>query len=349
MLNPTRSLEVRKRLRAVLPQQLIRGLRYIRRLPALVFAGVYDLGIYVRSSSVVNYEDEEEKLRALITATYHSLEKGLALSSPRLGFGKAHLARLIAFVEEAHKRFGPRSYLDAPLGALSAYILHHEARGHDVAEIRQKWAQLVQKNAEGRVPTLCGGVVAIDYADVAENLVGTTSAFFRARHSCRQFSSEPLDAKDIEEAVEIAQTAPAVCNRQSGRIYAFLDRDDIQKILDLQGGAKGFASEVPALFCVTVDVRNFFGVGERYQAWIDGGLFAMNFLLGLHMQGLGSCCLNWSKSPEEDREMRSLIKLPNHEIIVMFVAAGRPPRQLAVACSVRRGIEEVLQYRSLES
>jgi nitroreductase len=171
--------------------------------------------------------------------------------------------------------------------------------------------------------------------------------FFESRFSCRQFSAEPVTPTEIELAVVVAQKAPAVCNRQSGRVRAFTRPEDIQRVLDLQGGARGFAEGVRALFCISVDLRNFHGVGERYQGWIDGGLFAMSFLLGLHRQGIGSCCLNWSKDVAQDQAMRNLLNLPPHELIIMFVAAGHLPENFVVARSVRKPTTEVLSFESL--
>ena len=76
-------------------------------------------------------------------------------------------------------------------------------------------------------------------------------------------------------------------------------------------------------------------MGERNQCWIDGGMFAMSLVLGLHAQGLGTCFLNWSKSAPEDKAMRALLQLPPQEAIITLIAVGNLPRSLSVAKSVR--------------
>jgi nitroreductase len=113
-------------------------------------------------------------------------------------------------------------------------------------------------------------------------------------------------------------------------------------LLALQNGNRGFADRIPLLFIVAADLRRFVSVEERNQPWVDGGLFAMNLMLSLHSYGLGSCPLNWCASLLNDDRLRSLLNIPNHEVILMYVAAGYLPRELAVTESPRRSVESIL-------
>lgn len=337
------TLSMKALLKKFVSPKAYRVLRFAKRAPQLFRATLYDLKRYAKHSSVVNYDDDEEKLRAIITATYHNIEKGLSLPSPRLGFGRDNLSRLVGYIDECLQRFGPKEYLQVPVSVLGAYVRYHEQHGHDVSVLRGHWQRLEALNASDHVQSPSfGGVIEITREEVLAATRTVSLAFFEKRFSCRQFSSEPITPTQVEIAVRVAQKAPAVCNRQSGRVRAYLDTQDIQRILALQGGARGFAEGVRALFCITTDQRNFHGVGERYQAWIDGGLFGMSFVYGLHMQGIGSCCLNWSKDGDQDLAMRELLKLPDNETIIMFVAAGHLPIQMTVARSMRKPIEEVM-------
>lgn len=341
---------MKKIFRKAMPVALYRRLRFVKRAPNLVSAAFYDFMRYATNSSVINYDDDESKLRAIITAIYHNIEKGLSLPEPRLGFGRDNLARLVGYIDECLHRFGPQGYLIVPISVIGAYVRFHEKRGHDVSALSGNWERLKRANAMAAGDeSQCGGVIAVTREEIAEATDGVTYRFFEKRFSCRQFSSLPVTREEIEIAVRVAQKSPAVCNRQSGRVHAFVEPSDIRVILQLQGGARGFAEGVQALFCLTTDLRNFHGVGERYQGWIDGGLFAMSFVYGLHMQGIGSCCLNWSKDGDEDLSMRELIKLPDHETIVMFIAAGHLPERLNVAKSVRKPINEVVEFRTLDA
>lgn len=330
------------------PSPVYRRLRFAKRAPQLLRAALYDFLRYAKYSSAVNYDDDEEKLRAIITATYHNIEKGLSLPAPRLGFGRDNLAKLVGYIDECLQRFGPKEYLQVPISVLGAYVRYHEHHGNDVGTLRDQWRRLEAGNTLQLTDSSpCGGVIEVTRAEVFAATSPVNLAFFEKRFSCRQFAPDPVTQMEVEIAVRVAQKAPAVCNRQSGRVRAYLDQRDILRILALQGGARGFANGVRALFCITTDQRNFNGVGERYQAWIDGGLFGMSFIYGLHMQGIGSCCLNWSKDGSQDLAMRKLLKLPDNETIIMFVAAGHLPIQMTVARSIRKPLEEVMHICQL--
>ena len=49
------------------------------------------------------------------------------------------------------------------------------------------------------------------------------------------------------------------------------------------------------LLIIAMDLKAFVPAHERYQHWIDGGMFSMSIIYALHSLGLSSCCLNWSK------------------------------------------------------
>ncbi len=63
--------------------------------------------------------------------------------------------------------------------------------------------------------------------------------FAKNRHSVRDFAVDTVDESIIRKAVELAQTAPSACNRQSTRVHYIQNRDICKNVLDLQGGAKG--------------------------------------------------------------------------------------------------------------
>jgi nitroreductase len=336
-------MSIKQNIRKLLPESIYRQLRFSKRAPNILKNALHDLTRYIKFSSVVNYADDEDKLRAIITATYHNIEKGLSLPEPRLGFGKANLSRLIGYIDECLQRYGSRQYLTIPISVIGAYIDYHEQHDYDVAVLRTTYTRLAAQNTPTISAYGIGGIRTINRDDILASVTPVTIDFFEQRYSCRQFSDEPVTPTEIETAVRVAQKSPAVCNRQSGRIYTFNAPKDIEKILALQGGARGFSQGVKVLFCVVVDIRNFGGIGERYQGWIDGGLFAMSFIYGLHMQGIGSCCLNWSKDDDQDNAVRDLINIAEHETIIMFIAAGHLLQNFVVAKSIRKPISEVME------
>lgn len=328
----------------ILPYPIRWFLRFVLRGPALCRDYMYDFKRYVKWSSVISSEYSREKTLAIITATYHNIEKGLSLPNPRPQFGKYVIANLIEMINYYHLNFGPDKALNVPISVLSKYCEFNNQAGFKNPELETIIKKLLINNQLiSDEAGVCGGV-EIRTAEQIKNVVSAVNEdFFHLRHSIRQFSSEPIAAHTIETAVRIAQKSPAVCNRQSGKVRAILKKQDISDVLKIQGGARGFYEEVQALFCISVDLSNFNGA-ERYQGWIDGGMFAMSFIYGLHTQGLGSCALNWSKTSLQDKEMRKHLSIPENEVIIMFVAAGHLRESFMVAKSSRKYIEDVLHY-----
>lgn len=336
-----------KYVKKLLPKRLLR-LRRIGNVVDAFLDVLYDFGRYVKYSSVFIYDNDEEKLRALITASYHNIEKGLSLPAPRLGFGKTAILNLLHHIDELVALYGARDYLSIPVGVLLEYIGYHKKHKFDVGWLENEVRRL-EISLSFHEKCGSGGTVVINRSAVLNDITAGGEKLFLSRSSCRQYSSDDVSDLVIENAVRIAQKSPVVCNRQSGRVYVFRDRSDIDLILEQHGGARGFGDSVPVLFCLTTDLRNFNGSGERAQGLIDGGLFAMSFVYGLHIQGLGSCCLNWSKGRLQDRKMRDLISLPHYETITMFVAAGYLPAELSVAKSIRKPVSDVLKYAKLNT
>lgn len=313
------------------------ALRGVKRLPPLMASYVYDFRRYVVGSAILGSEQHRERMTGVITATYHNLEKGLSLPQPRPGFGADNVAKLLGLLQQHIDWFGVDEVVQVALKVLQAYRAFNVKAGVST----RNDAAIDALMARAALPdALVAGTQALGQSERMAARVGLD--FFLSRHTVRVFQQCPLTPAEVEFAVQAAQKAPGVCNRQSGRVRFISDPARIQSTLAIQGGARGFAENVPNLFCITARVANFNGVGERYQAWIDGGLFAMSFLLGLHAQGIGACCLNWSKEPAVDRKMRQHLNLPDDEIIVMFIAAGHVPETVQVACSNRRPLADVL-------
>jgi nitroreductase len=83
-------------------------------------------------------------------------------------------------------------------------------------------------------------------------------------------------------------------------------------------------------------------LGERYQGWIDGGLFAMTLALALHARGLGACFLNWSVPSARDKQLRRLIGIPDSELVITMMACGHLKPRFAVPVSQRKPLDAVL-------
>jgi nitroreductase len=305
----------------------------------------YDFVRVWKYSSAIWTGNSQAKLAALVTMAAHGIEKGLSLPAPRPGFGRELIELLLCRLERYLVLFGPDRVTRAAVDALRAYRDFHAGRGISDPALETRLARLecVCDSAEKDRGLKLGGVAVIRREQFLEDARIDLTRFFASRHSVREFSDHPVNIGDIEAAVRLAMYTPSCCNRQAARVWLVQERDRIQGVLTIQEGARGFKEQVPMVLVVTADLACFQSAGERYQAWIDGGLFAMSLVWALHSRGLVSCMLNWSKRKEKDRELRAYLGIPQSENIVVLIAVGHPPPTWRVAVSARRPLCEVLR------
>ena len=308
-----------------------------------VSAVAYDARRYLALSSTRSPYVSRENLAAKLIAHYHSIEKGLALPAPRPGFGKTVIPVVVRLVNVYVERYGEDEVTRSACGALRAYLAFNEEQGLTPAEIPVHESIVSLLDACEAHPVGVSGTTKVKRDDVLAAVDHVGLEFFTSRRSTRVFSTEPVTDAELEFAVRAAMSAPAVCNREFGQVTVWRDPVRIGEVLSVQGGANGFGDGIPALAMVTVSQRAYWAEAERNQGWIDGGLFAMAFMHGLHAQGLGSVALNWSKSPATDRRMRQLVGLDEARSIVMFIGFGHLREEYRVAASPRRPLEEFLQ------
>ncbi|WP_375426338.1 nitroreductase family protein [uncultured Friedmanniella sp.] len=342
-------MSVKQKVIQLVPRPVRRGrervIRVQRTMQELVPAFAYDFRRYLRHSSSTGPYGSKENLRSKITATYHNLEKGLSLSDPRPGFGEQPVGTLVTLLSAYLSAYGYDAWVTTPLLVLRSYRDFNESAGAVTPHHAAITALLLEAEHHLAAQSGAAGVRQVERTQI-ERAVGTTGLdFFSSRSSVRQYSDVPVDVADIEFAAAAAQRAPAVCNRQYNRVYVHTDKAEIARILEVQGGARGFGTELGGLAIITSDLRNFWAAGERNQAWVDGGLFAMSFVLGLHARGLGTICLNWSKPPSIDRRLREVADLPAEAVVIMLVGFGVLRDSYTVASSNRVPLNEVLELR----
>jgi nitroreductase len=301
---------------------------------------LYDWSRYRRASFVLGARRQAHR-QAMLHILAHSLEHGMSLPAPRPGFGQEKAASLLRKTESWLNDYGPHPSARSAFRAMEAWAAYHRSAGQPVAEMEAALDRLDRRWAL-REGGETGGVEMTGRDEIAGATTLDFSAFLRHRHSVRQYAPDPVDFTLIRDAVADAQTAPSVCNRQTCRAYAFTRRDDIARLLALQSGNAGFSQEIPVLFVITADMGQMNLLGERYQGWIDGGLFAMTLALALHARGLGACFLNWSVPSARDKQLRRLIGIPDSELVITMMACGHLKPRFAVPVSQRKPLDAVL-------
>lgn len=279
-----------------------------------------------------------QHLAGRILADAHFLEYGMALSDARPGFGRARAARLARDLARYAADMGEDVTVKTALGVLEAYLAFNAAVPDGLEPIRATLAELkmvrseeVQVGAETVQRAQIQAAAKVDFLD-----------FVRARHSVRSFIPGPRPDDEIRRAVLAAREVPSSCNRQTCHVHAYTDPDLLERVRKMQAGNRTFGHQLSGLLVITSDLGRWETIGERYQPWIDGGLFAMTLAYALHAEGLGTCMLNWSVERQQDRKLRNLIGLDDSRLVVVLIGIGWMPEEFSVCASQRLPVSEIL-------
>lgn len=334
--------KIKELIKKLSPRPLLPALRFIYTKSNIFLAYRYDERRYTKHSALIKRKGKKN-LEAAITEKYHNIEKGLSLSKPRPCFGHAQIFSLVKLTEEYVRDYGNEFISNHAILVLNSYIEFN--RSHNIPDEKIPHFNEIRHLTQSITIVTPGdsGTRKILKKELDLIIGCTNKEFFFCRHSTRQFSKTPPSVEDIEYAAKVAAKSPAVCNRQFTKVRVYLEKNKIAELLSIQGGARGFSDEITALAMITVNTEAYWGVAERNQGWIDGGIFAMSFMLGLHARGLGSVALNWSKSPQQDRIMRKATQIQDSELIIMFVGFGNLKEEYEVAVSPRIPAELVLE------
>lgn len=339
-------------LKRVIPKRahptLVRWLDAIMKLSVvvrirLIEAYWYDFRRYGNHSGTVALRSRENHEAKMIMA-YHRMEKALSLKAPRPGFGQTTVHELLQDLSLYSARYGVDHTVMASLRALGSYFEYNAGQGVSVPELEQRFRSLEAMLATGGAGscTVSGGVTKLTRSEIIAAANIDFMSFSETRRSIRNFATGDVPISDIEAAVATAQRTPSVCNRQMWKVHVFLDEEKKKSVLKYQNGNRGFGEDASAILIITASLEYFIGVGERNQAYIDGGMYAMTLLYALHSLGYGTCCLNLSLQPKTDQALRRAANIPASEALVMMVAVGRLPEELHVATSPRKEVDQVM-------
>jgi nitroreductase len=259
-------------------------------------------------------------LQARIILNLHSLEKGLSFKNRKEGWGGEKAYNLAVLVDKYNKTYGVDEISINAINVLNEYLKDSSSSKND------RFVDFIKKvlSTNDTIKDGIGGVkkvskpsFSISYDQVRD--------FFASRRSVRDFSNSEITVEEVNNALEIASTTPTACNRQAQRVYSFSDKSKIKSILENQLGDQGWCLKANKMFVITSSVSFYNGTFERHQALVDGGLYAMNFVMGLHAQRIATCFKMYVRKPSIDREFRKLCNIPKDEDPVVLVLAGHYP------------------------
>jgi nitroreductase len=299
----------------------------------------YDLKLYYKYSATMGYK-KRTMLLARIIKIYHSIEKGLTMPEVRLGFGKKNLIHLIELNERFIKLYGIKdTQIQHSVAVVLEYKLFHEKEGYKIDE---ELTSLIDAQVN-KIDNLSSiEQKSVTRESYFQHLNSSFSDFSWSRASVRNYSKQDVPINALTSAVDIARNSPSVCNRQTAKAYIIINKEKINEILAIQGGNRGFGHLTNKLIVITAELGVFAELSERNQAYIDGGIFAMNMLYGLHSNKVAACIMNCSHTYQKDLKMRKATSIKKSEVFIAMVSCGLPAENFKIALSKRNDLEDYL-------
>lgn len=301
----------------------------------------YDANRYIKYSNSLDKDGNQNKLVSTIIKAYHVVEKGLTMPEMRRGFGQVKLKFLIGKCNDYITLYDKENYnVENAIKVIFEYYEFHKKINYtleedlvsDIINLRNKFNSIGISEQEDITPNMVNDFDNLSFRD-----------FSFSRSSVRNYSDKNIEIENIFKSVEIAQNAPSACNRQPSRVHVIEDKEMIKNILKLQSGNKGFGHLANKLIVLTTDLNGYHTQNERYMNWIDGGIYLMNLIYGLHFHKIGSCILNWGVDKSKDINLRQLCNIKNNESLIAIISCGYYLNETCrVAKSPKRRISEVI-------
>ena len=282
---------------------------------------------------------------AWIVIQYHIIEKGLTMPDRHMAFGIKVVSTLMASVNEYIKKWNelPKPLVHA-IGVIKAYHALHEVAGYEFREDQVFWNSICMFIKQyPNVP------IAFQRHETYDRFYSKRNSSFplfaQSRHTLRHYSDKPIPKYKIIESVKLAMTAPSACNRQHVRVHCIANRDFSHKILDVQGGNRGFGHMADKILIVTSDLSVEMGERERNDPYVNGGIFLMNLCYALHYNEIAHCILSCSITQERLSQIRTMAAIPEKEVLIAILSCGMAPACFDVATSPRKNVDDILLYR----
>lgn len=285
-----------------------------------------------------------EKMQYVLLRDTHVIEKGLSLRNPRKGFGQQKVLDLIHRLSIYARRYvhADAAFLSYPFSAIRTYMAYTKQCGVEIPQIEAAFAAL---NAQvgNIVQPVHSGVETLARTTTLQRCTGDFEALLKSRHSVRYFSGEVVSDELLIRALTLAQQTPSACNRQGWKTHIYRGQQSVQ-LVQWQGGSRGFEEEIQCAIVVTANLKAFKAY-EVHQAYIDGGLYAMNLINALHFVGLGTIPLSCGFKYRKLKQLRSF-GIPDNEVPILIIGVGHYPEHYKVAISERKSIDKTNTFHN---
>lgn len=291
---------------------------------------------------IIRMVNKDNASAAELIRNTHSIEKGLSISNPRLGYGHKKQQEMMDRIRTLYRSesiYHHEACLMA-VGALQKYLTYHKEHNY-FDEFCEKIENFLIEFKDESIDSY-GGIITFEKKQINFNL-DEIERFFRLRHSIRDFSDIPIKEEVIRKAIILAQTAPSACNRQGVKCYV-LSHDISMKIAKQMSGIGGFAESVDRFIIIT-GRTSAYRLDEINQYIVSASIFTGYLSLTLHLYGLGACIIQrkvlWSKSWSQ---LQDEYCIPTDEQMVCMIAVGNLKDSFDVPLSHRLNDKEVCTF-----
>lgn len=289
-------------------------------------------------------DDDIQKMQFTILRENHVIEKGMSMQNPRKGFGQEKALHLIERLSKYCDLYGQNNsaFLTYPLSTLLSYIRYIESQGVDIPEVRKAYEKLCDRvPTELKTDSVVGGICETTKEDLLNSCNKGFESLLLSRHSLRYFSKESVSRETINKALQMAQRTPSACNRQGWHTHIFNGEESV-RLMYWQEGCRGCEEGFKQSVLVTANLKAFLS-HEVFQAYIDGGLYAMNLVNAFHSLGVGtiplSCGFGFEKLKHLDQ-----FGIPEYELPILIIAFGNVEEKYHYAVSSRKDISQTNTY-----
>lgn len=291
---------------------------------------------YLRYATTLSGNYDESSRRRLIIIGTHIIEKGLSHSDFRPGFGRQKIIELQENIH-AYKNEECVDYFAIENAISILYLYHKTNEAFGFSDEDYVDTKLFEKYRIKRLEPYDLNICCKFTPNECEHI-------FSNRHSVRIYNQdgEPVSNQVLNDVIELSNTAPSACNRQSIHVFAVTKRELFEEIENIHGGCKGFGRRVSCFLFVTSDL-SLYSSNEVKLPIYDAGIYTMNLLYALQAYGLYACPLNAS-FPGESDTMHRLIGIPNNFDINGLIAVYnlKLGTKCKIAASPRRKANDVL-------
>lgn len=304
-----------------------------------ILSKIYDIYYHLRFCFNNNKLSDKANLEFYLTKQYHIVEKGLALPSPRPGFGVEKVTLLLNKGNDYIEKYGVSQLTSSIAQCLINYLSFNEGVNYNLnKDFKKNIESFIAKDKLN----FQGGVRDVTKNKIQQLAKKPFNEFVTSRHSIRDFASTDVNIELVHESINLAKFAPSVCNRQAWQAHYYKDKSIIKDLLTIQNGNGGFTESINSLLIITGDIKGF-SKYESNQLFVDGGLFSMNLMLALHYSGLGTCPLNTCFPYIVESKVKKIANIPRNERLIMMLAVGNLKDEFKIAISERKANENILK------